>query len=48
MLSGYHELDNDWSVMWDVGRTFYSAFETTEIVLKKIEELDNNSYCGSG
>ncbi len=36
MLSGYHELDNDWSVMWDLGRTFYSAFETTEIEVPEL------------
>jgi long-chain fatty acid transport protein len=32
VISGYHELNNEWAMMWDLGRTFYSEFEQTDIV----------------
>jgi len=32
VISGYHELNNEWAMMWDIGRTFYSEFEQTDIV----------------
>jgi len=32
VISGYHEVNNEWAMMWDIGRTFYSEFEKTDIV----------------
>ncbi|GLQ32967.1 aromatic hydrocarbon degradation protein [Litoribrevibacter albus] len=31
MVSGYHQLTDKTAVLWDIGRTFYSNFETTTI-----------------
>ncbi len=34
VVSGVHQLNDDVSVMWDLGRTFYSAFNETEVLVK--------------
>jgi long-chain fatty acid transport protein len=31
MVSGYHQVTEKTAFLWDIGRTFYSAFETTTI-----------------
>ncbi|KZY63072.1 hypothetical protein A3739_23835 [Oleiphilus sp. HI0067] len=31
MLSGYHQVSDNSAFVWDVGRVFYSSFETTTI-----------------
>lgn len=38
VLSGYHEMNNEWAMMWDLGRTFYSEFEQTDIVATGLGE----------
>jgi len=34
VISGVHQLNIDVSVMWDLGRTFYSAFNETQVLVK--------------
>mgnify|MGYP000246906985 CR=1 FL=1 len=34
VISGVHQLNDDVSVMWDLGRTFYSAFNETQVLVK--------------
>lgn len=38
VISGYHEVNNEWAMMWDIGRTFYSEFEQTDIVATGLGE----------
>jgi len=33
VLSGYHQISEDVALLWDIGRTFYSEFEETTVVL---------------
>ena len=33
VISGYHQVSEDVAFLWDIGRTFYSEFEETAVVL---------------
>jgi long-chain fatty acid transport protein len=35
VISGVHQVSEKTSLLWDVGRTFYSAFETTNVSLEE-------------
>lgn len=43
VISGFHRLNDDFSLLWDLGRTYYSAFETTNVTVEDmpIPGLDN-------
>jgi len=34
VISGYHQVSDDITLLWDLGRTFYSAFEETKVELE--------------
>jgi len=34
VISGYHQVSDDITLLWDLGRTFYSAFEETHVELE--------------
>ena len=40
VISGYHEVTNKVAILWDLGRTFYSDFETTNINAELAGGLD--------
>ena len=33
MISGYHDITDEFSLLWDIGTTYYSAFETTNVTI---------------
>lgn len=40
VISGVHKIDDKVTLMWDLGRTFYSAFEETQVQVDMGEGLD--------
>ena len=40
VISGYHQLNDKTAFLWDVGRTFYSEFEVTNVHVKGLMDLE--------
>jgi len=40
VVSGYHQLNNQTAFLWDVGRTFYSEFEVTNVHVEGLMDLE--------